>query len=263
MKNLKVKLIKKDKIKDLYKDWSIFAAKCYDTTITPGKTEGVGKHCHATGHYSGSRSTYFIFEIENVSRVTTAQLNRHSIGVVVNERSMRYVNFENAEITVPPSILEDTYTEEIFNDAALYCKEAYKKILERFNELGIKGEKATQDARYILPIGIQSAGTWAFDLEALEHFCNLRLCNRSQWEIRKIANEMKRQVIEVMPELKDKLVPNCKKLGYCPENSKQCEQFKNNILTKEDYDIIISCKEWKNLVSLIKASKELANNEFF
>lgn len=252
MENLKVTLINKDSIKNLYKDWSIFAAKCYDTTIDSNNPEIVGKHCHNTGHYSGSRTTYFIFEIEGVSRVTTAQLNRHSIGMVVNERSMRYVNFENAKVTIPSTIKNDPYCKEIFDNAVSYTKEAYCNILNRFKELDIIGEEATQDARYILPIGIQTGGTWAFDLEALEHFCNIRLCNRSQWEIREVAKQMKKQVLEQLPELKDKLVPNCKRYGYCIENNKQCKEYKENILTKKEFDKIKNTNVWKDLVKTIK-----------
>lgn len=248
MENLKVTLVNKEEVKNLYKNWSLFAAKCYNTTITSKNNELVGKHCHETRHYSGSRSTYFIFEIDGISRVTTAQLNRHSIGVAINERSMRYVNFEDAEITIPETIDSNDELREIFNNAVSYSQRAYCKILNKFKELDITGEKATQDARYILPIGVQTAGTWGFDLEALEHFCNVRLCNRAQWEIRAVAKAIKKEVLEVLPELKNKLVPNCIKQGYCIENNRQCDEFSKSILTKSEFDLLIKSGDWNKIV---------------
>lgn len=252
MNNIKVTLVNKEEVKNLYKDWSLFAAKCYNTTITEKNYEAIGKHCHEAGHYSGSRSTYFIFEIDGVSRVTTAQLNRHSIGVAINERSMRYVNFENAKVTIPDTINSNDELKEIFEDAVNYTKKAYSDILDKFKDLNITGESATQDARYILPIGVQTAGTWGFDLEALEHFCNLRLCNRAQWEIRQIAKAMRKEVLEVLPGLKDKLVPNCIKQGYCIENNKQCSEFSNTMLTKKEFDSLTKSADWSNIINRVK-----------
>ena len=91
---MNVKLINKDEIKDFYKIWGTFSRQCYNSP--EGKEEIIGKHCHKSGHYSGSRAVSFIFEIDGISRAAIAQLNRHSIGVTINERSMRYVDFSNA-----------------------------------------------------------------------------------------------------------------------------------------------------------------------
>ena len=52
---------------------------------------------------------------------------------------------------------------------------------------------------------------------------NERLCSRAQWEIRELAQEMKKAVLEVFPQAADMLVPKCEaySLHYCPE-SKSC-----------------------------------------
>ena len=92
---IKVELINKEEIKNLYKTWGTFARQCYNTP--KGKEEVVGRHCHKSAHYSGSRTTSFIFEISGISRACIAQINRHCIGVTINERSMRYVDFSNAK----------------------------------------------------------------------------------------------------------------------------------------------------------------------
>lgn len=67
---MKVELINKEEIKNLYKIWGTFARQCYNTP--KGKEEIVGKHCFKSGHYSGSRTTSFIFEISGISRACIA-----------------------------------------------------------------------------------------------------------------------------------------------------------------------------------------------
>ena len=49
-----------------------------------------------------------------------------------------------------------------------------------------------------------------------------RLCSRSQWEIRELARMMRDEVLEVLPKLKDELVPTCEYLLWCPEGKSCC-----------------------------------------
>ena len=72
---MKVTLINKEEVKDFYRRWGQFACKCYSTN--PKYAVNVGKKCHKTRHYSGSRAFHFIFEIENVPRSAIDQLVRH------------------------------------------------------------------------------------------------------------------------------------------------------------------------------------------
>lgn len=251
---MKATLINKEEAQNLHKRWGEFARICYNTP--QGKELAIGKGCHLTGHYSGSRTTYFIFHIEGVSRALTAQLNRHSIGVVINEKSMRYVDFSDADITIPPSINNNKDAKEVYEKAVNVTKQAYKLIQNILKEQeGLTGESNNQDARYICPIGTQTEGMWAFTIEALEHFMNKRLCERSQWEIRDLAKLMRNAVIEANPDLANRLVPHCIELGWCPEGRMQCLKFKNTILTKKEFKDLQKTEEFKNIVKNIKLGK--------
>ncbi len=165
----------------------------------------------------------------------TAQMNRSSVGVTINEKSMRYVDFSNAVIKIPPTIEGNEKAKEIFLDASKYVLNAYKELQDILAEDGITGEKSNQDCRYILPLGTETSAVYGYTLEALENFMNNRLCSRSQWEIRKVATLMRDEVLDVLPELKDKLVPRCEKLMWCPEGKGCCgrkptkEQLKNKL----------------------------------
>ena len=55
----------------------------------------------------------------------------------------------------------------------------------------------------------------------LRHFFSLRCCNRAQWEIRELADEMLRQCKKVAPVLFNEAGPGCL-TGPCPEGRKCC-----------------------------------------
>lgn len=56
----------------------------------------------------------------------------------------------------------------------------------------------------------------------LKHFIQLRSCNRAQWEVRKIAIDMLRQLRRISPELFDHFGPSCYLNGTCPEGRLTC-----------------------------------------
>ena len=87
MDNIQVELVNKEECKEFFKKWGVFSSECYATP--EGREEIVGKHCYKTGHYSGSRSFSFVFKVKGVSRSCTAQMNRSSVGVTINEKSIK------------------------------------------------------------------------------------------------------------------------------------------------------------------------------
>lgn len=66
------------------------------------------------------------------------------------------------------------------------------------------------------------------------HLCNLRNCNRAQWEIRNLSVSMLKEVKAVDPKMFEKFGPSCYTTGVCPEGRLSCgklaemrEKFKN------------------------------------
>jgi thymidylate synthase ThyX len=45
------------------------------------------------------------------------------------------------------------------------------------------------------------------------------MCTRAQKEVRELVTLMAKEVIKVVPEMKEYLVPNCERLGFCPEHN--------------------------------------------
>ena len=154
----------------------------------------------------------FSFLVEGVSRATLAQLTRHRIASFSVE-SQRYVKGSGREVVAPGRIAAYPDLAERFE--ALAEKDAlfYADCLER----GILSE----DARY----GLLQAGTtrlvMTMNARELRHFFSLRCCNRAQWEIRGLADEMLRRVKRVAPVLFENAGPGCV-TGVCPEGGGSC-----------------------------------------
>lgn len=53
---------------------------------------------------------------------------------------------------------------------------------------------ANEDARFVLPNACETKMVMTMNCRSLNNFFNLRCCNRAQWEIRAVADEMLRLV---------------------------------------------------------------------
>lgn len=217
---IKVELINKEEIKNLFSNWGDFSRVCYNTDRK--HIEKVGKHCFASGHFSGSRCEYFKFNISGISRACSLQLNRSSIGVVINQQSQRYVDMNNCEFVIPPNFKKNEKVMELYNNLMEQSKDTYNQIQQELIKDGKTKEQANEDARFSLLESCETTGMWGFTLEALINFMHKRLCSCSQWEIRQLAHLMRQEIIEVLPELKDSLTPICDYLTWCPEGEKRC-----------------------------------------
>lgn len=164
------------------------------------------------GHYSTLEHTYFYFHLV-CSRVASHQLVRHRIGVSYSQRSQRYVKEDNFDYITPPKIAED-------QEAAAEYREWMEKGRKMYNKM-LDKEIPAEDARFVLPT-VKTNLMVSFNARSLYHFFSLRCCDRAQWEIRSLANQMLKQVKEVAPVLFEKAGPVCEAEGYCPEGEMSC-----------------------------------------
>jgi len=224
--DFKVRLVNGEEVKSFIKKHGEFATICYNTPKE--KAEVVGMHCLKSGHFSGSRHLHFVFELENIPRSAVDQLVRHNIGFVTNVQSLRYCNKDGkVSIYIAPELVDNPYMLKTIQDQENIVNAQYNYIQNYLEEGNIKGEKANEIARTILPIGISTSCNVAVNIECLIHLANVRLCTRAELPIRTIVKQMVDQVVEVEPRYKFLLVPQCKKLGYCPEANKECPIYKS------------------------------------
>ncbi len=184
-----------------------------------------------SGHLSVLEHATFSFAVEGVSRVLLAQLTRHRIASF-SVQSQRYVSLaENFSYIIPPAI-------KALGDEAVSRYEAQMAQMQEWyvqwqQELGAKGESSNEDARFVLPNACETRLIVTMNARELMHFFELRCCNRAQWEIRALAEEMLRLCRQAAPVLFANAGPGCVR-GACPEGSKSCgkaadvrEKYKN------------------------------------
>ena len=81
--------------------------------------------------------------------------------------------------------------------------------------------KKPEDARNILPNATKTNIVVTTNLRNLMHISEIRLCNRSQKEIRNLFKLIKEEITKQNEMLGNMLIVQCDKLGYCPEH-KSC-----------------------------------------
>lgn len=180
-----------------------------------------------TGHTSPLRQLHFVFTIEGVSRVLTAQFNRHTIAVERAEMSQRYIKIEDRPIVVPDSIRDCKVNQDYPDDNAIsYFNEAIETSYELYDSLVDFYEIPQADARYMLPIGTESREQFSIGFEALQNFLDVRLCEKAQAEHKEMAWRIYKIMRREFPFLSSTLGVKCweNRLGYCDE-AKKCEKW--------------------------------------
>lgn len=188
------------------------------------------------GHESPIEHASFTFAIEGVSRSLLAQITRHRMASF-SVQSQRYVREHGFEFVLPHEIEAVPEAKEAFltimeDDQKVYEKltaileERHKQtfLLDGYSEKEAcrrAEKKAIEDARYVLPNACTTKLVMTTNARSLYNFFRLRCCNRAQWEIRELAEEMYRQVYAVAPTLFRKAVPSCV-CGTCSEGKMCC-----------------------------------------
>jgi len=176
------------------------------------------------GHESIMEFAYFIFSISGVSRVLTHQLVRHRIASYL-QMSSRERDISEAGFVFPPQIKKNTEIARIY-------KEGLEASIRKYEELLANGI-AYEDARYLLPDSLQTHIAVAMNARSLNHLFGLRLCTRAQWEIRKLADKIRKIVKPISPSLFWSEARPCVIRGYCPEGTKSCGFWKSERFEKE------------------------------
>lgn len=203
---------------------------------TPEKDARFVQMLAGFGHDSPTEHASFTFAIEGVSRALLAQITRHRIASF-SVQSQRYVRLDDFRFVTPPSIEGDSAAKAAFLaameeegrhylDIAAALQQRHKRELmaQGMEESAAekKAEKlANEDARFVLPNACETKMVVTMNARSLNHFFRLRCCNRAQWEIRALAEEMFRLVYPIAPNLFAKAGPGCV-AGPCTEGKMSC-----------------------------------------
>ncbi len=190
----------------------------------------------SVGHESPIEHVSFTFGIEGVSRALLAQITRHRIASF-SVQSQRYVKEKQFAFVMPPAIEADEEAKRLFLEAMDYDIRIYNRIADTLQEKYVAQyvadgmdektarqraeKKAIEDARFVLPNACDTKMLVTMNARSLLNFFRLRCCNRAQWEIKAVADEMLRLCCEVAPTLFRNAGPGCVR-GNCPEGKMSC-----------------------------------------
>lgn len=134
----------------------------------------------------------YMFEVEDVSRITTHQLVRHRMASY-DQESQRFSSATREGFVTPKSIASNSAAMAAYDDALKAVYQAFEKM----TAAGVPKE----DARYVLPGGIKTKIVVTLSARSLMHMVWQRTALQAQWEIRELANEMHSLAKAATPEL--------------------------------------------------------------
>jgi len=130
------------------------------------------------GHFSILEHASATFLVKGISRSCSHQLVRHRIASY-SQLSMRRVNIRNLGFIVPPKINDNKNALKLYRKIINDSSKIYNELIK----LGIEKE----DARFCIPIGVETQIIFTMNFRSLIHFLKLRTPPEAQWEIRELA----------------------------------------------------------------------------
>lgn len=181
------------------------------------------------GHESPIEHVTFTFGIEGISRACGNQLVRHRIASY-SQKSQRYVNETQFEYVTPEAIASDPVSKDVYDETMQLLQGRYDFIrtglIQKYVKDGMDEKaaekKANEDARFVLPNACTTSIIVTMNIRSLFNFFKHRCCNRAQWEIRDVADEMLHQCMEVAPNIFKYAGPDCVTKGKCSEGKMSC-----------------------------------------
>ena len=186
---MEIKLI--DSTSDPAFNISYAARTCYNSNDKDeiSKRAGFIKGLIARKHETPLEFAHSMWEFSGISRVCQNQIVRHRIAsyCVLSER---YVDVSELDCILPYNLVKQ-YSGAY--DFVSHVKKIYKFLVDS----GIPKE----DARMLLPQGMETRMCMDMNFRELRHFLKLRLDRHAQWEIRQVSQEILAVCLEKWPWL--------------------------------------------------------------
>jgi thymidylate synthase (FAD) len=90
---------------------------------------------------------------------------------------------------------------------------------------------SAEDLSYYALSGLTTDFMMTVNARELLHFVKLRSCERAQWEIRRLTDQMLAILTDAFPELFSLYGPSCRIDGACPEGRLSCGRPRKPILS--------------------------------
>lgn len=172
----------------------------------------------ASGHGSVLEHATYTYAIENVSRVFTAEMNRHRAGWAISEGSLRFIRFDECIPFWMPDSLRDSPFQDpdirkrkadsraVFMEAFAHQEQCYKRLLEIWemdekNKNFLYKKAVTSCLRRIIGLGVATGGVWTGNVRALRHVITMRCAPVAEEEILHVFSRIAAGIAEEEPRL--------------------------------------------------------------
>jgi thymidylate synthase (FAD) len=186
---------------------------CYQSWSKPNPRTATNaaylRHIIDVGHFAALEHASASFYITGISRSCTHELVRHR-HFSFSQLSQRYVPEDEAQVVAPPGIESDPELAELLAAAADASRAAYSELLARLeskfmvDQLGdhaavLRRKQARQAARAVLPNATETRIVVTGNYRAWRHFIAVRASEHADVEIRRLAIECLRRLVDVAP----------------------------------------------------------------
>lgn len=169
-------------------------------------------------HGSVLEHATYTYAIEGVSRVFTAEMNRHRAGWAISEGSLRFIRFDKMiPYWVPTSLqaneaddadLADRKlaTRNIFERAFYMQEDFYAQLLDVWDmdaaDKNFHYKKVvTSCLRRIIGMGVATGGVWTGNIRALRHVISMRTTAGAEEEIFEVFGRIAQDIVSKEPLL--------------------------------------------------------------
>lgn len=165
------------------------------------------EHCVKSRHLAVLEHASATFAVSGCSRSFMAQMTRHR-HLSYSVQSQHYIRHDQGGFVVPDSVrnVKGAYVKYIKSLAVAH--RVYKDLVAA----GIPKE----DARQVLPNGIEARMVISGNLRAWYEFLERRLCRRNTEEIKRFSERVLEILTAACPEIFRHCGPPCKR-GFCHE----------------------------------------------
>jgi thymidylate synthase (FAD) len=204
---------------------ALAAKRCY-MSFEPGLNPNVTKvrrdmvayfdNILLSRHGSVLEHAVYSFAIEGISRVFTAEMNRHRAGWAISEGSLRYIRFDKDipwwlptslqpnEKDDPDLALRKARSVEIFRRAFGHQEECYAELLQVWDmdasHHNFHYKKVvTSCLRRIVGLGVATGGVWTGNMRALRHVIAMRATEAAEEEIFYVFDQIARMMVAKEP----------------------------------------------------------------
>lgn len=183
--------------------------KSWEPRLNPNVTkirndrEAYLKNILASRHGSVLEHANYTFVFHNVSRVLTAELNRHRAGVAISEQSMRYVRLDEIPFWFPEWAKQDQKLMDACISELIRAEEFQRWMASHFglDEPGVnfhEKKHKTSFMRRFAPMGVATEEVWTANVRTLRHVIEKRTDPSAEEEIRlvfsAVAEIMKKEL---------------------------------------------------------------------